>query len=101
MLKDPASREVVLAHGCLQVMDRGRNQGVGLPQFAKCQMERFLVPVNIAVIKIGVLVEPHAQSKRSPTTLLVHHDLARLEFRLVRWARAATTPPNGRRTFIL
>ena len=60
MLKYPASLEIVLAHRSCQGVYRGWDQIIAFLHFAEREMESFLVPINMLIIKIGVFVEPKA-----------------------------------------
>ena len=66
MLEDPMATEIVLAHRPSQGMDGFARHGVILAPLPPRQMERFLVPVNVAVEEIGVLVHPQGQLQRVP-----------------------------------
>src|SRR6266550_6749109 len=92
MLKNPPSLEVMLAHGPRKRVDLFRNQGVTRLQFSESQMERFLVSVQVLIIKIGILVEPHAEAERRPMPLFVHDDLASFKFRFLGLTQSAASP---------
>src|SRR5437867_658976 len=62
-------------------------------------MKGLLVAVQIAVVKVGVFIEPPAQLQGFPAPPLVEEDLATLKFRLPRAAQA-TTPPYRLRSWL-
>jgi hypothetical protein len=57
-------------------------------------MESLFVTVDVLIVEVGVLVVPHTELQRLPTTFLVDNDLATLEFRFIP-IRNATYAPNG------
>src|SRR5579859_581659 len=73
-------------------MDGLLNQAIALVQFSERQMEGFLIPMNVLVIKICVFIEPQGETQRGPAAGFIHDDLTTLEFPLGRRLQAATSP---------
>jgi hypothetical protein len=83
MLENAFSAEIVLTHSAVQTVHWRWDERVRLFEFAKRQVERLFVAMHVAVVEIGVLVEPKRETKRFPAPDLIHHDLPAFEFRLV------------------
>src|ERR1035441_693496 len=96
MLKNPPPLEVMLAHRALQRVDRNRDQGIALPQLAEGQMEGLLVSVQMLIVEVGILIEPHGEAELPPATSLVNHYLAGLKFRFP-WRPQSAAPPDDPR----
>src|SRR5882672_11500526 len=85
----------MLAHDPWQSMDRCSHQGVALLQFPKRQVERLFVPMEVLIIKIGILVEPKCKAERVPASLFIYEDLARFKLLLSRRTHSATAPDRN------
>ncbi len=89
MLENSFPLEVMLAHRAWQRMNAGRRHGEALSQFAKGDVEGFLVAVEVLVVKVRLFIKPHRQAERSPAPLFINHDLAALQ--LGTWGPLQTT----------
>src|SRR5437016_4444457 len=61
-------------------------------------MKSLFVPMNVLIIEIRILVEPHGQAQCGPAAGFIHDDLATLKFALGR-SRKATARPNRASSF--
>ena len=76
MLKNPPPFEIMLAHRAVELAHGLRDQAIGRFHLSEGQMEGLFIAVKILVIKVGILIKPKRESQGSPTTSLVHEDLA-------------------------
>ena len=61
-------------------MDRRGRHRETLCEFAKRNVESFFIAMEVPVIKIRLLVEPHGQRERAPGPFLVDHNLTAFKF---------------------
>lgn len=76
MLKKALAREIVLAHGPWQRVNRGLRHGEGSGGPGESEMKSFLIAVNVLIEEIRMIVEPESEGKGAPATLLIHDNLA-------------------------
>ncbi|MGD0260965.1 MAG: hypothetical protein ABSD29_14210, partial [Verrucomicrobiota bacterium] len=92
MLKNSPPLEVMLAHRSFERVDGLRDQGVDLLQLAKGQMEGFFVSVQMLIVEIGILIEPHAEAERRPAASFLNDHLAGFKFRFLWGTQSAALP---------
>ena len=96
MLEDPFPIEIMLAHREVQPVNAFRRHGVSFKHPAEGEVERGFIAVDVAIIKIRVVVVPPRQPQCPPAPLFIQNDLPALELRLVP-VRHVTNFPNRTR----
>jgi hypothetical protein len=92
MLEEEGAVEVVLVHAPREGLGWVRDEGVGGIEGAKGELECVFVAVEIAVIEIGVFVEPEGEAEGGPAAVFIDEQLTAFESGFRGWWDAAAAP---------